>query len=316
MKKLSIVVLTLLLSSICLTAQKQTQAEINASKTINMTNTVVDLYNNYLSNIKKVREGLQRAEENIEILKENINRSAHGWNCTNMILHDDMVISFEKACTVAPAFAEKAKIQAEIKYAKANGERLSNHCKALNDYFNKKEYKEDEGFAKFQPLYDSLYNVYKDVSKSWLNAVNLASEAGNKSELVLLKKSPVAEFIIPMKTDLSAVSKLIDMFTEEEADFNAIQKDIEALKISVAKNKSLTGKNVANLEKYSNKLNYEGYYQSMDEAIEIAAKIEELMNPDKVKDGMNEQRVQDEIENKFSMLNWKYKSLVESYNMM
>lgn len=315
MKKITATLLAILLSSLCLMAQKATQAEINASKIIGMTNSVVDLYNSYLPHMKKVREGLSRAEQNIEVLAENINRSAHSWNCSYILMRDDQMNKYEKESKAAPTFPEKTKIQAQIKYIKANTDRLSNNCKALNDYFIKKQYKEDEGFKTYKVLYDSLEIAYKDISKSWSTAISLASDAGDRSEIVLLKKSPVAQFIIPMKTDMASASKILDKFTEDEVDYNAIVKDIEALRVSAEKNRDLKGKNVANLKKYSSEPNYGGFYKTMDDFIERAIKLEGLMNPEKVQEDSGNE-LQSKIQTTYTMLRDKYTSLVETYNIM
>ena len=313
MKKLLILLSTFVLAT-AIPLAAQTTAEANASKIIGMTNAVVDLYNEYIPHLKKASEGLDRAVENIDILAENIHRSAHGWNCANIIVRSDYKETFEKAVKAAPAFPEKTKIQAGIKYIAANNDRLSNHCKALNEYFTKKGYMEDADFEKFQPLYDSLDAAYDDMARAWKTTIDLASEAGDRSELILLKKSPIAQFIIPMKTDLMAASKILEMFREDEIDNTAIQNAITTLKKDIDKNKVLTGKNVANLEKYSSKPNYIGYYESMEEFAEYATKLEELLNLSYQTD--NEQRRQDNISTTYSMLQYKYNSLVENYNIM
>jgi len=75
MKKIVITFYTLLLAASVMVAQ--TTEEANASKTIDMTNSVIDMYNNYLSNMKKVREGLEKSADNVERLKKNPNTSAY-----------------------------------------------------------------------------------------------------------------------------------------------------------------------------------------------------------------------------------------------
>ena len=288
-------------------------AEANASKIIDMTNSVVDLYNSYLPYLKKVREGLSRADENIERLSENIERSAYSWDCAYISMSDGSVSMFQKYTAAAPTFTEKANIQSGIKYVQDNTERLSKTCSEFKDYFVNKEYKQDTDWKKFEELYQNMDKAYTDLSGMWSKTIRLAAEASDRSELVLIKKSPIAEFIIPMKTDLSLAAKIIDRFTEDEVDNVAVKKDIETLKAAVEKNKSLVGKNVANLEKYSSKGNYEGYYSSMEEFVELATKLENLIDP---ANEMDEERRNEQIENTYSMINYKYNSLVQNYNMM
>ena len=310
MKKTITILTVLLLSFSSMTAQT---SEANASKIIDMTNHVVDMYNSYLNSLKKVRQGLEAADKSYEVLSENIERSAYSWDCAYITLRSDYREEFEKAAAAAPAFPEKANIQSGVKYVQDNTERLSKSCSEFREYFIKKEYKQDTDWKKYEELYKNMETAYTDLSGMWSKTMKLAAEAGDRSELVLLKKSPIAEFIIPMKTDLSSAARLLDMFTEEEVDNAAIKKDIEALKKAVEKNKSLTGKNVANLEKYSSKPNYGGYYESMEEFIELATKLENLMDPANT---MDEERRNQQIENTYSMINYKYNSLVENYNIM
>lgn len=310
MKKTTVILAILLLGTSSLNAQT---AEANASKIIEATNNVVDLYNSYLPHLKKVRKGLETAEQNYETLSDNIERTAYSWDCAYIILRSDYREKFEKAVAAAPAFPEKASIQSGIKYVKDNTERLSKSCAEFKDYFVKKEYKQDAGWKKYEELFKKMETAYIDLSGTWSKTIKLAAEAGDRSELVLLKKSPIAEFIIPMKTDLSTAAKILDKFREEELDNAAIKKDIEILKSAIAKNRVLTGKNVANLEKYSSKPNYEGYYLMMDDFVELATKLEGLMNPSNI---MDEEKRNQQIENTYSMISYKYNSLVENYNIM
>ncbi len=310
MKKIIPILATLLLSASSIMAQT---AEANATKIIDVTNHVVDIYNSYLNNLKKVRQGLETADNNYEVLSENIERSAQSWDCVNIIIRSDYREKFERAVAAAPAFPEKANIQSGVKYVQDNTERLSKSCSEFKDYFVKKEYKQDTDWKKFEELYKNMGTAYVDVSGMWSKTIKLAAEAGDRSELVLLKKSPIAEFIIPMKTDLSLASKILGKFSEDEVDNAAVKKDIETLRQNVAKNKVLTGKNVANLEKYSSKPNYDGYYQMMDEFVELATKLEGLMNPTNT---MDEEKRNQQIENTYSMISYKYNSLVENYNIM
>ncbi len=310
MKKTILILAALLLSTTLIKAQT---SEASASKIVEVTNHVVDMYNSYLSNLKKVRNGLDIAASNHEALSENIERSAQSWDCAYIILRSDYRESFEKAIATTSAFPEKTAIQAGIKYVNENTERLSKSCADFKDYFVQKAYKQDTDWKKFDELYKNMETAYLDVSGMWSKTIRLASEAGDRAELVLLSSSPIAEFIIPMKTDLSLSSKILSRFSEEVIDNDAIKKDIKTLKQNIAKNRVLTGKNVANLEKYSSKPNYDGYYQMMDDFVELATKLESLMNPANT---MDEEERNQQIENTYSMISYKYNSLVENYNIM
>ena len=312
MKKVTLVFSLLLLVGNILMAQKQTAEEANAAKIIDMTNGVIEMYNNYTGNLKKVREGLEKSIGNVETLSENRQRAAYGFNCSNFVIRDSDVASYEKAAKAAPTFPEKAKIQETVAFAVANNQKLAQRCSALNEYFTKKQYVEDADFSQFQVLFDSLEEMYLQVSGAWRTAVELSSDAGDRSEIFFLKKSPIADFIIPMKEDLARVKKLIDKFYEDEVNNAEIKADIAAIEKAVEKNRSTTGKKVANLEKYSSPGYFTSFYDFMDDFIKNSTTLNDLLNPE-IPAGSNHE---DKINNNFYFISSNYKSLIGAYNEM
>lgn len=310
MKKVISFLAVILVAAFPATAQV---TEPDATKIIDMTNHVVDMYNSYLPNLKRASRGLKAAEQGYMALSENMERTVSSWDCVYTSLRLDYKANFEKAAAAAPSFPEKASILSGIKYIEDNTQRLGSSCKALKDYFANKEYKKDTDWERYGALYRDMEAAYTDLLNIWSIAIKLATEAGDRSELVLLAKSPIAEFVIPMKADLSLATKLLGYFSEEEIDSAAILRDVEVLKKAIEKNKSLTGKNISNLEKYSNKATYEGFYVMMEELVALISSLERLVNPTNT---MDEDERNQQIENIYAIISYKYNSLVESYNAM
>ena len=313
MKKTTIIFSLLLLVGSVSFAQKQTPQEASASKIINMTNGVIDMYNNYTKNLKKIREGLNKSVENRESLEKNPKSSGYGFNCNSFIITDSDIATYEKAAKAAPAFPEKIKIQEAVAFVTANNDELAKRCSALSDYFNQKKHVDDAGFVQYQELFDSLSDMYVQISGAWKTATELASDAGDRSEILFLKKSPISEFIIPMKEDLSRAKKLIDKLYEDEIDHAEIKADIATIEKEAEKNRSMTGKRKANLEKYSYPSFHTSFYAYIDDLVKDATKLNDLLNPEI---SASESHLEDKINNTYYSVSGAYKGMITSYNEM
>ena len=310
MKKIVITFCVLLLTASVMLAQ--TPDEANASKTIDMTNSVIEMYNNYLSNMKKVREGLEKSAENVENLKKNPNTSAYGYNCSSFTIRSSEISAYQTASKAAPSYPEKAKIQESTDFVIANNEEFAKRCAALSDYFVQKQYADDAGFVQFEVLFNSLDDMYTSISDSWDTATNLSSDAGDRSEVVLLKNSPIVDFIVPMKEDLSRVKKLIDKLHQDDINMAAIQTDIAAIETAAQKNRSMEGKKKENLEKYSYPSYHTSFYAYLDDLIKEVAKLQDLWNDEET----DPERINQRIEYSYYAINRAYEGMIESYNEM
>ena len=310
MKKIVITFYTLLLAASVMMAQ--TTEEANASKTIDMTNSVIDMYNNYLSNMKKVREGLEKSADNVERLKKNPNTSAYGYNCANFTIRSSEISAYQTASKATPSFPEKAKIQESTDFVIANNEEFAKRCAALSEYFTKKQYADDAGFAQFEVLFNSLDDMYTAISDSWDIATDLSSDAGDRSEVILLKNSPIVDFIVPMKEDLSRVKKLIDKLYQDDIDMAAIKTDISAIETAAQKNRSMEGKKKENLEKYSYPSYHTSFYAYLDDLVKEVGNLQETLNADDI----DQERKNQRMEYSFYAINRSYEGMIESYNEM
>jgi hypothetical protein len=310
MKKTSAIFTLLLLSVSAINAQT-TMA--NSVKVIEMTNHATNMYNSYTANLKKAGDGLKRAHENMTILSESKSKTIYSWDCSNIAVESGYKEDLEKSIKATPAFSEKTEILSGINYIAENNERLANSCKALNDYFVKKEYSNDTRKAKYAELYNNLASAYTDLSGMWRKVMNLVSDAGDRAEIETLKRNPIADFIIPMKTDLSSVKKILNLFMEDQPDYSIAKKPITTLQTTIVKSRSLKGKKVAFLNQYKKKGVFEGFYLSMDKFIKVATDLEKVANP---ANNIDENQQKQDFNNNLSILANEYNSLIESYNMM
>ena len=308
--------LVLLSGSFLMAQKKQTPQEASAAKMIEMTNGVIEMYNNYVGNLKKVGTGLERSMENRESLGKNPKSGSHGFNCSNFIIVSSYQDAYEAASKAAPTFPEKAQIQKSVAFVIANTPEFGKRCSALSDYFNQRQHESDPQFVKYQVLHDSLQSMYTQVSAAWNVALALSSEVGDRCEILFLKNSPISEFIIPMKEDLSSVKKIISKFRQDDVDLVSIKADIEILKTTIEKSRSLTGKRVANLEKYSSKGMFTSFYLSMDDFIKNATKLRDYLDPEVIFEDIQPSHRNDRIKNFYSIIGDDQRSLIEAYNEM
>ena len=301
--KRTITVLTVLFFTTSALMAQITMA--NSSKVIEMTNFVNKMYNSYISNMDKVRHGLNISYENMEALHKNKGATIYSWDCADIALRSDYKEAFQKSIKSAPSFPEKAEIQSQINYAEQYNEYLSDCCKALNDYYTKQEFKDDKNWAKYQKLYTELATAYTDMSKIWKKTIDLATDAGDRAELVTLKRNPISEFIIPMKTDLISARKIMNMYVGDYFDNSTMKKSVADLKRNIVKSRSLNGKrNISFLNKYNKKSAFSDFYKRMDAFLKVAVALETTYVPQQ---GDN---------NNLSLLINEYNSLIEIYSIM
>ena len=115
-----------------------------------------------------------------------------------------------------------------------------------------------------------------------------------------------------MKEDLARAKKLLDKFYEDEPDFANIKADIAEIAEEAEKNRSMTGKKAANLEKYSRPSYHTSFYQYIDDLVKDATRLEDLLNPESPEENWHEDRVNNTIYS----LNSNYRGMIESYNEM
>lgn len=274
MKHLKILMLAFCVFSFTVQGQqKNSQAKIHASKIIRMGNSVIDLSNNAMQIIDGYQSSISTAEQNVEILKSNPNRSPFFVNYKLYTPDQGKNTEYAQSSKAAPAFDEKADLISAMDKANANMADMVKASEALSNYFSNKEYQSDPDFSKYPALRDSTLSIIGRTYNSWRTASQLAALAGDKAELLLLKDSKIAEFVIPMKTDLNALKAVLVKMGDQQSDLSALNADLVALKASVDKNKDISGKDIKKLSDLYYKEVYETFYRKCSQSTETAIKL-------------------------------------------
>jgi hypothetical protein len=288
MKKYCLLFTILFITVINISAQKKAAApaltKASANKIIEMTNCVVDIYNDQLSEIRDVRDCLERLENSMNAIAENPNGTAFGASCANIrALRSDLVDEMKQKAALAPSFTEKQAILEGVDRVNKEFETAKVRCINVQTYFSSKKYKEDDkDYSGYVALRDTFVASYKNINSLFDKTMNLASTAGDKAELVILKTHPLAPVVVPMKSNLSAVSRLMSNCRADEPDAEAIKANIAAIRKSLEKDKVMTPAIKTALTKSQNGQDlFERFYEYTEDALKKADTFVEFLDPKK-----------------------------------
>ncbi|MFV0418565.1 MAG: hypothetical protein ACK5KT_07545 [Dysgonomonas sp.] len=286
--------------------KKMAKVELDASKIIQLGNSVIDLGNSYSQTLNNYQNMLSGVHNNMERISKNPNLTPQAVNCNIITVQARHQTAYVTALKAAPAFDEKADIEKYVLEGEGNIKGIGKWCAVLSSYISKKEFKEDTDFAKYKEINDSLVSYLEKSSASWRMASNLASDAGNKAELILLQGSPIADFVIPMKKDLISLGAIFNMFKTETPDVNAIKSALASLTESIDKNKDISTKDTSKLKDIYYKEVYLTFYR------ECLSTVKTLTT---VTDRLQEQEPDaDNINSWFGTASGDYRKTIEKYN--
>lgn len=275
--------LKLLLLALCVFSftaqgqQKNSPAKINASKIIRMGNSVIDLSNDAVQTLDNYRNMVSTADNNVSRLKSNPNLSPYFVNYKIYNSDQRKNTEYAEASKLAPAFDEKAELISAMTKANADLAEVVKNSEILSNYFSNKEYQSDANFSKYPALKDNTMSSVDKAFASWKAASQLASKAGDKAELLLLKDSKIADFVIPMKTDLIALKAVLVKVGDSQSDLSSLETEISTLKASVDKNKDVSTKDIKKLSDLYYKEVYETFYRKCSQATETLGKLVEIL---------------------------------------
>lgn len=287
MKKHYLLLVAGFLSFISLSVSAQKSAPLtkaNAGKIIEMTNGVIDIYNDQIGEMRDVKDCLERFDRSMEAVSKNPKSSAHGASCTNIrVLRNDLLEKMKAKAKLAPAFAEKNDILKGVDDINAEFAIAKERCQQIQNYFSNKKYLEDDKeYSNYVALRDAYIESYKKINTLFNTTMNLATTAGDRAELVILKTHPLASVVIPMKKNLSAVSQVMAKCREDQPDAEAIKADVAAIRKSLEKDKVMTPAIKAALKKGHNGEDRFGrFYEYTAEAMNKADKFLEYLDPNK-----------------------------------
>lgn len=304
--KLTFLASVLLMSIAAMSQQKTyTKAELDASNIIRLCNSVIELSNKNRTSADNYKSMLSTAESNMGKLKRNPNVQPFFVNYKNFQATFGDQKEYALAYKGAPDFAQKKQIADLITTADKNIENAVKWATAISQYFSEKKYLTDTDFVQYPPMQDSLTYYFQKGYTGWGEASRLASKAGNEAELVLLQKSKIAEFIIPMKSDLNGLEAIIELFNQETVDHEQIRKGISEVSKSINQNKDISTKDVKKLSDIYYKEVFQKFYTKSEEAIKEmnALNLEIETNPTSTR-----------LNSLYSSAVSSYGNVVEAYN--
>lgn len=286
--------------------KKMSKQESDASKIIQLGNSVIDLGNLYSQALNDYQNMLNGVHSNIERVSKNPNLTPYAVRCNIISVQPSQQAAYNAALKVAPVFEEKAGIEKYVAEGESDIKNISKWCSSLSTYVSGKEYQNDTDFSKYKEINDSLTSYIEKASLSWRTASGLASDAGNKAELILLEGSPIASFVIPMKKDLISLNAIFNMFKSEKPDTGAIKSALDSLTESINKNKDVSTKDTSKLRDIYYKEVYETFYRSC---------LSSVKSLNTVIDRLQEaQPDSDNINSWFGSASTDYRKTVEEYN--
>lgn len=286
--------------------KKVTKPQSEASKIIQLSNSVIDLSNYYSNSIENYKNLLSSARSNVERVIKNPNLTPYAIKCDLTPVQPGTQNAYATALNNAPIFDEKEAIKKNVSEGENKIKSIDKWCTAMSTYMSNKDFKEDKKLVKYNQISDSLLSNIEKSEISWRTAANLASIAGNKAELVLLKNSPLASFVIPMKKDLNDLNAIFNLFQTKTPDVDAIKSALNTLQTSIETNKNINKKDTTKLKDVYYKNVYETFYLKCSSAAESLNTVTNRLQ-EKKPDTNN-------IESWFSSASSDYNEAVKSYN--
>lgn len=255
--------------------KKPTKAEIEASNIILLVNTVTDLRNAYLQDFQSSSNNiLSIADSNLKKYQSNPNVQLFYINCDNVLqINPSLEKSYDKEAAKTFTFTEKSSITAAVNIAKETTKELEKACKALSDYFSNKDFTSDKDFINYNALTNNYVEAAKKFQSKWLETGTIGAEAANKAELTLIKRSPIADFVIPMKSDLFVTNQILDMLNSDEPDISSIESKLSNLKTAITQNKDIKTKDTAKLSDVYYREVYTTFYRKLETSLDGISKL-------------------------------------------
>lgn len=196
-------------------------------------------------------------------------------------------------------------VERAVAYARDTTAMLENAVTALRNYFEQGRFARDE-FKSYNALHEGVLHYFEATRRSWNRAVSISIDAAREAELELLRDSPRAGFLIPMKTDLDALSALVlDIFGMAEDDYNFAPYILrnDNLRASIEKNRSVGDKNQSDKTAVTN-------YTMFYEYIANAAKALSSLMAELSRDAPNGNMVKIYVD----QVNSSYEAAIQRYN--
>ncbi|MFX1707584.1 DUF3829 domain-containing protein [Chitinophaga sp. CC14] len=243
----------------------------SANDVIEYTNLIVDLSN---KNSDYVERLVNNADRVTELLSRNGNPAF-----LSSIIKPIMIsmISHGKVKVEEPVDAlnkaDQQFFKEKVASFKGSFDKLKTTYTQLDDYLKAQDYKDDKG-AKGLALADSIRNNAQVFFEQKAVLMKRVSEVADASEAIILKDSPIKEYVLAMKADMQSVRDYINLLGEGGADFAKISDKAQAAYDALEKSQAAhAGIDMANAAKESKDGYYKNFYDSFHQFLLTAKRI-------------------------------------------
>jgi hypothetical protein len=246
----------------------------NSSKAANniiaYTNAIVDLSNSHNSYLERVISNTDRIEKGLQNPNDRFAFTA--------LITPFVTSSFKsKDATGEPA---KELSSDDKKFFKENVssymtvfERIKTTYKDLDQYIKAEDFKDDKG-EKGKLFVDSLHHDVQLAYSLKGTLMKRVNEVADASEEVILKDSPMKDYVIAMKSDMKAIRQFIDYTYENGNNYAAaapkIKEQYDALEAAKAKHEKLDQDKAKEAHKDSQ---FRSFYEKMTSLLGDARKM-------------------------------------------
>ncbi|MBC9932328.1 DUF3829 domain-containing protein [Chitinophaga qingshengii] len=273
-----------------------------ASHVIEYTNLLIDIANKQNSYITRVAENADKIEKG---LKNPSDRFAFIGVFPPSYFESPRAFNKVKPDEPVDELSSDDKKFFKEKWASysASFKKVQDQYKQLSDYLKAEDYKDDKS-AKGLALVDSIRSTTQQLMAEKVVLMKKVNEIADASEVIVLKESPLKDYIIAMKGDLKAVRDFVELVESSEGDYNAIKPKAEAAYAALEKAKEEHSQlNMDNAKKERK----DGYYKSFyDRVGDFLIEAKKIMRDSAEKGKINE--------NQAETLGRSYDSLISAYN--
>jgi len=304
--KISVTAAFMLLTCAQTYAQDYTSDAKKTYNIIRYANAVGELSDAYTKPLADYQRVLTVADQNMSQIGQNKEVQPIPVNCNDLWVNNNDLDAYRSKMDAVQPFEQKSNIDFLVNDAQKSTQKVSVWCEKINSFFNQGQYKNESTCASvYAVLKDSLVFSVRQAVISWDIASQAAVHAANEAEIALLRYNKRAEFVVPMKTDITAFKELLNMFGYGTFNFPQIRQKTQSFAGSVNYDMDLSGKNLSKLSNSSYQTVYQDFYRycsSGASSIELLTlKLEQNADPQ-------------EIQSIYAQVRSAYSSAINAYN--
>lgn len=283
-------------------AATEAKKTYNVIKYANSVTGLNDVYTLPLANYQRI---LAVGDRNIAQLKQNKDAQISPVDCNAMLIDNNEIYNYKNRIDSVLPFDQKGNVDRLVNQAENMSQKVTVWCGRFSSYFSQGQYKNDGGCSQYAILKDSLTNSIRLASLAWNTASQTAIRAANDAEINLLRYNKRAEFVVPMKTDITTFKELLNMFGTGSIDYAQVRTKNQSFGNSLNYDKDLGGKDLSKLSDPSYQTVYQDFYKY---CIDGATYIDVLTQK------MEQKADSKEIQNAYNQVRTAYSSAINAFN--